>query len=182
MEGGKVTRVDLTTADIPKKDEPKTMPVACRQTREPKDEPRITPKVDEPKTVPIPPKKDEPKVTPKKDEPPPPPKKDIPPKKDVKLDVPYIPTPQVMVDKMLEVAGVKEGDVVYDLGSGDGRIVITAVQKHKAKRGIGIEIAPERVQMAKDNAEKAGVASKIEFRQGDILKLKDLSEANVVTL
>jgi uncharacterized protein (TIGR03000 family) len=175
VEGGKVTRVDLTKGDIPQKDEPKTLPIPPK-----KDEPKVTPKKDEPKTVPDPPKKDEPKVTPKKDEPTPP-KKD-PPKKDVKLDVPYIPTPQLMVDKMLEVAGVKEGDVVYDLGSGDGRIVITAVQRYKAKRGIGIEIAPERVQMAKDNAEKAGVASKTEFRQGDILKLKDFSEANVVTL
>ncbi|HEX3150243.1 MAG TPA: methyltransferase domain-containing protein [Gemmataceae bacterium] len=194
VEGGKVTRVDLTKVDLPKKDEPKTVPIPPKKdvpkVDEPKtvpvppkkDEPKVTPKVDEPKTVPVPPKKDEPKVVPKKDEPPPPPKKDTPPKKDVKLDVPYVPTPQVMVDKMLEVAGVKEGDVVFDLGSGDGRIVITAVQKHKAKRGVGIEIAPERVQMAKDNAEKAGVAGKTEFRQGDFLKQKDFSEANVVTL
>ena len=167
VEGGKVTRVDLTaavpSADVPKKDEPKTVPVP------PKKE---VPKV-EPKTVPVP----------KKDEPTPLPKTDTPPvKKDVRPDVPYVPTPQMMVDRMLEVAGVKEGDVVYDLGSGDGRIVITAVQKFKAKRGIGMEINADRVKLARDNAEKAGVTDKVDIRQGDVLKLKDLSEASVVTL
>ena len=107
-----------------------------------------------------------PKVEPKNDSPAA--KKDMPPKKDVKLDVPYVPTPPEMVDKMLEVAGVKEGDVVYDLGSGDGRIVIAAVQKHKAKRGVGIEMAPSACDWPRTNAEKAGVADKIEIRQGDI--------------
>lgn len=124
----------------------------------------------------------EPKVEPKKESPPPPPKVDMPPKKDVKLDVPYVPTPAEMVDKMLEVAGVKAGDTVYDLGSGDGRIVIAAVKKYKAKRGIGIEKAPERVRLARANADKAGVTDKVEIREGDVLRLKDLSDASVVTL
>jgi uncharacterized protein (TIGR03000 family) len=163
VTGGQDGRVDLTH-------------------EEPDDKPQAEPRKDEPKTVPVAPKKDQPKVVPKTDTPPPPPKSDTRPKKDVKLDVPFIETPQAVVEKMLEVAGVKEGDVVYDLGSGDGRIVITAVQKYKARRGVGVELAAARVRVAKDNAEKAGVADKVEIRQGDVLKLKDLSEANVVTL
>ncbi len=117
--------------------------------------------------------KDEPKVVaPKKEE----------PKKAVRLDVPYVPTPNKVVEEMLKLAGAKEGDVVYDLGCGDGRIVITAVKSFKAKRGVGVELAPERVKLSKENAEKAGVSGKVEIREGDVLKLTDLSEATVVTL
>ena len=144
-----------------------------------REEPDEEPRKDQPKAIPVPRKVDVPRAKPKKDTTP---KVDTPPRKDVKLDVPYIPTPQELVDKMLEVAGVKEGDTVYDLGSGDGRIVITAVKQHKARRAVGIELAAERVKLARDNAEKAGVADKVEIRQGDVLKLKDLSEATVVTL
>src|SRR5262249_33864742 len=101
---------------------------------------------------------------------------------EVKLDGPYIPTAEKVVEKMLEMAGVKEVDVVYDLGCGDGRIVITAVKKYGAKKGLGLELAPERVKLSKENADKAGVADKVEIREGDVLKLTDVSEASVVTL
>jgi ubiquinone/menaquinone biosynthesis C-methylase UbiE len=104
------------------------------------------------------------------------------PNKPVRLDVPYVPTPQNVVEEMLKLAGVKEGDVVYDLGCGDGRIVVTAVKSFQAKRGVGIDIDPDRIADAQKNAKAANVEDKVEFREGDILKLKDLSEASVVTL
>lgn len=95
-------------------------------------------------------------------------------------DVPYVPTPQPVVDRMLEMAEVDENDVVYDLGSGDGRIVIRAAETY-GSRGVGIEIDPERVQDARENAEEAGVSDLVEFRQGDLFEA-DISEATVVTL
>ena len=95
-------------------------------------------------------------------------------------DVPYVPTPQPVVDRMLEMAEVDENDVVYDLGSGDGRIVIRAAEKY-GSRGVGIEIDPERVQEARENAKEAGVSDLVEFRQGDLFEA-DISEATVVTL
>lgn len=95
-------------------------------------------------------------------------------------DVPYVPTPRAVVDRMLEMADVDENDVVYDLGSGDGRIVIRAADQYGA-RGVGIEIDPERIREARENAEEAGVSDRVEFRQGDLFKA-DLSEATVVTL
>jgi ubiquinone/menaquinone biosynthesis C-methylase UbiE len=95
-------------------------------------------------------------------------------------DVPYVPTPDAVVDKMLEVAKVGPRDVVYDLGSGDGRIVITAAKKYRA-RGVGIDIDPQRVKEAQDNARKAGVADRVEFRQGDLFQA-DIKDATVVTL
>lgn len=99
---------------------------------------------------------------------------------DQEADVPYVPTPQRVVDRMLEMANVTEDDVVYDLGSGDGRIVITAAKTYGA-RGVGIEIDPERIKEARKNAEEAGVSDLVEFRQGDLFKA-DISEATVVTL
>jgi len=101
-----------------------------------------------------------------------------------KLDVPFVPTPEKVVDKMLEMAKVKDGDVVYDLGCGDGRIVITAVGKYKAAKGVGIDIDPDRIKDSRTAAAKANVNDKATFKEGDILKMteKDLSEATVVTL
>jgi SAM-dependent methyltransferase len=93
---------------------------------------------------------------------------------------PYVPTPQDVVDRMLSVANVTSADVVYDLGSGDGRIVITAARKYAA-RGVGIDIDPERIAESRRNARNAGVSSLVEFRQGDILNA-DVSQATVVTL
>ena len=95
-------------------------------------------------------------------------------------DVPYVPTPQTVVDRMLTIANVNKNDVLYDLGSGDGRIVITAAQKY-GTRGVGIDINPERVAEANTNAQQAGVTDLVEFRQQDLFKT-DLSEATVVTL
>lgn len=97
-----------------------------------------------------------------------------------KLDVPYVPTGQEVVDAMLKLADVGEGDVVYDLGCGDGRIVITAAKEYGAT-GTGIDIDPERISEARENAAEAGVEDKVEFVQGDLFKT-DFSEASVVTL
>ena len=72
--------------------------------------------------------------------------------------VPYVPTPQEVVERMLELAQVKKGDVVYDLGSGDGRIVVTAAKKYGVK-AIGFEIDPERIKESKENIAKAGVGN-----------------------
>ncbi|HWM44148.1 MAG TPA: class I SAM-dependent methyltransferase [Burkholderiales bacterium] len=95
-------------------------------------------------------------------------------------DVPFVPTPEKVVDGMLELAKIGPKDVVYDLGSGDGRIVIAAAKKHGA-RGVGIDIDPQRVREARDNARRAGVADRVEFREGDLFKA-DISEASVVTI
>ncbi|HYO53079.1 class I SAM-dependent methyltransferase [Archangium sp.] len=95
-------------------------------------------------------------------------------------DVPFVPTPQEVVDTMLEVADVKPGDVLYDLGSGDGRIVVTAAQRFGV-RGVGIDINPERIQEAEANAKAAGVQDITDFRQEDLFKA-DFGEATVVTM
>jgi SAM-dependent methyltransferase len=96
------------------------------------------------------------------------------------LDVPYVPTPQPVVDKMLQMAKVTKKDVLYDLGCGDGRMVVTAAKKYGA-RGIGIDIDPKRIADAKANAKKAGVTSRTKFAVGDLFQ-SDLSDATVVTL
>ncbi len=93
---------------------------------------------------------------------------------------PYVPTPQEVVDRMLLLAEVGKDDVVYDLGSGDGRIPITAALRFGA-RGVGIDIDPVRVAESQANAIKAGVADLTEFWQQDALTV-DVSEATVVTL
>ncbi len=95
-------------------------------------------------------------------------------------EVPYWPTPIEVVDQMLEMAGVKSGDVVYDLGSGDGRIVIRAAKKYGA-RGVGVELDSWLVDAARKKAQEEGVAKLIEFHVGDAAKI-DLREATVVTL
>ena len=93
--------------------------------------------------------------------------------------VPFVPTPQEVVDKMIELAGVKKGDVVYDLGSGDGRIVITAAKK--GARSIGFDVDGDLVKESRENIRKAGVQELAEIRQQDILTV-DLSGASVVTM
>ncbi len=95
-------------------------------------------------------------------------------------DVPYVPTPQPVVNRMLELGQVDKNDVLYDLGSGDGRIPITAAQKYGA-RGVGVDIDPERIQEANANAQKAKVTDRVRFVQQDLFNT-DLSEATVVTL
>ena len=95
-------------------------------------------------------------------------------------DVPYVPTPPKVVDAMLELAQVKKGEVVYDLGCGDGRIVIQAAKRHGA-RGVGIDIDPDRVDEARKKAKEAGVADRVKFTQQDLFET-DFREANVVAL
>lgn len=95
-------------------------------------------------------------------------------------DVIYVPTPQPVVDAMLELADVKASDIVYDLGSGDGRIVITAARKYGA-RGVGIEIDPALVKKATENAVAAGVPDRVRFVTQNLFT-SDISEATVVTL
>jgi precorrin-6B methylase 2 len=94
--------------------------------------------------------------------------------------VPYVPTPQEIVERMLDLAQVKKGDVVYDLGSGDGRIVVTAAKKYGVK-AIGFEIDPERIKESAENIKKAGVGDLVEIRQQDI-RTVDLSPATVLTM
>src|SRR5947209_14057593 len=84
-------------------------------------------------------------------------------------DVIYVPTPPDVVEQMLKMAGVKKGDVLYDLGSGDGRIAVTAARQYGI-RAVGIDIDPERIREANENARKAGVADRVHFRQEDLFK------------
>jgi ubiquinone/menaquinone biosynthesis C-methylase UbiE len=84
-------------------------------------------------------------------------------------DVIYVPTPQDVVEDMLRLANVKKGDVLYDLGSGDGRIAITAAKKYGVK-ATGIDIDPDRIKEANENARKAGVTSLVSFRNEDLFK------------
>lgn len=93
---------------------------------------------------------------------------------------PFITTPIVVVDKMLQLGRVNEDDVVYDLGCGDGRIVILAAKKYGA-RGVGIDIDPERIKESRANAREEGVDDRIEFRLQDVMKA-DISSATVITL
>lgn len=97
-----------------------------------------------------------------------------------KKEVPYVPTPQRVVEEMLKLAAVTGDDVVYDLGSGDGRIVITAAKTYGA-HGVGIDIDPERIKEANANAQAAGVADRVKFFEQDLFEA-DLSKATVVTL
>jgi ribosomal protein L11 methylase PrmA len=96
------------------------------------------------------------------------------------VDVPYVPTPQPVVDAMLRLAKVKRGDVLYDLGSGDGRIVITAAKRYGV-RGTGVDIDPQRIKEANANARRAGVARRVRFVNEDLFQI-DFSDATVVTL
>jgi SAM-dependent methyltransferase len=101
-------------------------------------------------------------------------------KEDTPSLAPFVPTPHDVVDRMLKLAEVGPPDVVYDLGCGDGRIVIAAAQKYGAS-GVGIDYDPQRIQEAKENAKKAGVEGKVTFRQQDAMTV-DVSPATVVTL
>jgi SAM-dependent methyltransferase len=94
--------------------------------------------------------------------------------------VPYVTTPQDVVDRMLSMARVGRDDVVYDLGCGDGRIVISAARRYGA-RGVGIDLDPERIREANANARSAGVQDRVRFRQADLFKT-DFSPATVVML
>jgi SAM-dependent methyltransferase len=95
-------------------------------------------------------------------------------------DVPYIPTTEEAVQAMLKLAGVTKADIVYDLGCGDGRIVIAAAKAYGA-RGVGIDINPARIAEARENAKKAGVENLVRFEENDLFQA-DIHEASVVTL
>jgi SAM-dependent methyltransferase len=96
------------------------------------------------------------------------------------IDILYEPSPIEVVDEMLKLAKVQKDDVVYDLGCGDGRIVIAAAKKYGVK-GLGVDIDPKRIDEARINAKKAGVEDKVEFREQDLFKT-DLRDATVVML
>jgi uncharacterized protein (TIGR03000 family) len=103
------------------------------------------------------------------------------PKNPDKAVIRWVPTPDDIVDEMLKLGGVKEGDIVYEPGPGDGRVLIAAVKKG-AKKAVGIEIDPKKAAEAKENAKKAGVGDKVTIIEGDALKDRDYSEATVVML
>jgi precorrin-6B methylase 2 len=96
-------------------------------------------------------------------------------------DVIYVPTPEEVVDAMLKVANAGKGDVLYDLGSGDGRIPITAAHKFGVTRAIGIDISAERIKEANDNLRIAGVGERVKFIHGDLFE-SDFRDATVITL
>ncbi len=97
------------------------------------------------------------------------------------LLVPYVPSPLYVVRKMLELAGVGQDDIVYDLGCGDGRIVITAVKEFDAKKGVCIELREELVQRVLKKVKEEGLENRVEVRKEDMFKA-DIGEATVVTL
>jgi len=109
-------------------------------------------------------------------------------KEEPKIIVPFVPTHPKVVAAMLKLADVKEGDTVYDLGCGDGRIVIAAVKDFKAKRGLGLDFNPERLKDCQKSMEEAKLSPEqkkaITFKQGDVLKMKpeDFKGVDVVTL
>lgn len=96
------------------------------------------------------------------------------------LDVPYVPTNQKVIQAMLELAQVNGDDILYDLGCGDGRIVVTAASRY-GTQGTGVDIDPQRIKEANENAEKANVTDKVTFILGNLFE-QDISDATVVTL
>ncbi len=100
---------------------------------------------------------------------------------EVHKDVPYVPTPPEVVEAMLKLGSAKAGDIHYDLGCGDGRIVVMAVQKFGAARGTGYDIDPERIAEANANAKAAGVTDKVKFIKGNLFEA-DFRDASIVTL
>src|SRR3954469_15955441 len=104
----------------------------------------------------------------------------VPARAQFKFDVPYVPTPHVVVEEMLRLANVGPADFVMDLGSGDGRILIAAARKFGA-RGIGVDLDPERIEESNYNAQTDGVSDRVTFQQQDLFKF-DFSRATVVTM
>jgi uncharacterized protein (TIGR03000 family) len=94
----------------------------------------------------------------------------------------FVPTPEEVVEAMCKLARVGKDDVVYDLGCGDGRIVISAVKDFGARRGVGVDIDSTLVELSRTEAKSAGVSDRVKFRQDDVLNIKDLSDATVVMM
>lgn len=103
------------------------------------------------------------------------------PKTPDSVKIRWVPTPDDIVEEMMKLGGVKEGDVVYEPGPGDGRVLIAAA-KHGAKKAVGIEIDPEKAAEANENVKKAKVGDKVKIIEGDALKDRDYSEASVIML
>ena len=99
---------------------------------------------------------------------------------EVQKDVPFVPTPPPVVEEMLRLAEPKEGEILYDLGCGDGRIVITAAKKYKVK-GIGVDIDPQRIKESKENAAKAGVTDRVKFLEKNLFEM-DFRDADVLCM
>lgn len=97
------------------------------------------------------------------------------------LDVPFVPTPTEVVNKMLSVAGVNSRDILYDLGCGDGRIVVAAAKDRRVRKAIGFDLDPERIRESNMNARQAGVGGRVSFQQKDLFDV-DISEATVVSM
>ncbi|MFO0842952.1 MAG: class I SAM-dependent methyltransferase [Gemmataceae bacterium] len=104
------------------------------------------------------------------------------PKNPDRIEIRWVPTPDDVVRRMCKLGSVGKDDVVYDLGCGDGRLVLMAVGEFKAKRGVGIDLDPVRVKESKESATAKKLTDKVEFREGDVLNVKDLSDASVVLL
>ncbi|HEY7330468.1 MAG TPA: TIGR03000 domain-containing protein [Gemmataceae bacterium] len=98
------------------------------------------------------------------------------------LFIRFVPTPPQVIEGMMKLANVGADDVVFDLGCGDGSLVVAAVKQFHAKRGVGIDLDPQRIREAKAKAKAEGVEDKVEFRQGNVLEVEDLSKATVVML
>jgi hypothetical protein len=97
------------------------------------------------------------------------------------LDVPYVPTPPEVVARMLDLAGVGNNDVLYDLGCGDGRIVVTAARERRVRKAVGFDLDPKRISESVENARKAGVSGRVRFEQKNLFDV-DLGEATVLSL
>ena len=96
------------------------------------------------------------------------------------LDVPFVPTPDEVVEAMLRIADLKKSDLLYDLGCGDGRIVVNAARRFGV-RGIGVDLDPQRIKESEENARKARVADRVQFLKQDFFSM-DISKATVMTL
>lgn len=98
------------------------------------------------------------------------------------LFIRFVPTPPEIIAAMMKLANVGADDVVYDLGCGNGALVVAAVKHFNAKRGVGVDLDPDRIREAKTRAKTANVEDKVEFRQSNVLEVEDLSKATVVML
>lgn len=176
VQPGETAVVDLRPTAAAAKEEPK--PVAKEEKPAAKEEPKPVAKEEKPAAKEEKPAAKEEKPAAKEDD-----KKPVAEQKEEKKtpDVIYVPTPHAVVKRMLELAKVTDKDVVYDLGCGDARIVVTAAKDFGVKKAMGFDIDPERIKDSNENVKKNNVGDKVTIVKKDIFT-QDLSEANVVTL